>query len=111
MTSSLLSSLFGRVQQAAPSSSLTSPSSHNAMQKIPSFRINRMPQGRPVGREPLTKRLKREALERGVEVENKRKRVDDKPVSEESESESESDSEVERSLLASTRKFFHLVFF
>ena len=64
-----------------------------------------------MGREPLTKRLKREALERGAEVENKRKRVDDKPVSEESESESESDSEVERSLLASTREFFDLTFF
>ena len=111
-TSSLLMSLFGRAQG---SSSLSSSSSHfssptrihGPISKIPSFRINRIPQARPVGREAVNWKLKRDGKTSGLEVANKLRKLSPEEEDEEErtvreeDSDSESDNEAERILLAS----------
>ena len=107
-TSSLLMSLFGRGQTSSSSPHLSSPTRvHGPISKIPSFRINRIPQARPIGREAVNRRLKRDAKTKEYEVANKVAKIeDDERTVKESESESESESETERGLLASRSEYY-----
>ena len=76
--------------------------------KIPSFRISRKPQARPVVREANNKHLKRVNNEKMQDIMNKVQRVEYSDEEDEAEDDSEaadSDSEVERSLLASQSEF------
>ena len=118
-TSSLLLSLFGRTQTSSSSSSLNfqSPSRiHGPISKIPSFRISRIPQTRPLGREVINKKLKREGKSSELEVANKLRKLlpeedeEERTVKEE-ESDSESDSEAERRLLANRSMCLMIFYF
>eukprot|EP00794_Sanderia_malayensis_P013832 gene13832-15278_t len=67
-TSSLLSSLFGHGSSAA------GIQSHGSMPKIPSFKISRKPQARPILREQNNRRLKRANERKQHDVTNKMQR-------------------------------------
>ena len=108
-------SLFGRAHassSSASSSHFSSPTRiHGPVSKIPSFRINRIPQARPIGREAVNRKLKRDGKTNGTEVANKLQRLSpeedeaERTVKEE-ESDSESDSEDDRRLLPSRSELY-----
>ena len=111
-------SLFGRTQTPSSSSSLnfqTPTRIHGPISKIPSFRISRIPQTRPLGRENINRKLKREGHSSELEVANKFQKLsseedeEERTVKEE-ESDSESDSEAERRLLANRSMSFKIMY-
>lgn len=110
-TSSLLMSLFGRAQPSSSSSNMSSPTRIlGPVSKIPSFRINRIPQARPIGRESVSRMMKRSGKTSVYDVPNKYRKLsteedDEERTVKEEETDSESDSEAERRLLANRSKF------